>query len=56
MMNPTYHFQKMRDLLEEYEPSASRDSAASHLALAEEFLKDCRPTEEALQRDQCNAD
>ena len=56
MMNPTYHFARMKELLDEYQPSLTRDSVAYHLEMAERLLKGCDPTEEALKRDQCNAD
>lgn len=52
MMNPTYHFARMRELLEEYEPSRERSLAATKLDECELWLAKCQPTEEARTRDQ----
>jgi hypothetical protein len=52
MMNPTYHFQRMRDLIEEFEPSRERSLATTKLDEAEMWLARCKPTAVALGRDQ----
>ena len=52
MMNPAYHFTRMRDLLEEFEPSRERSLAATKLEECEMWLGRCTPTEEARSRDQ----
>jgi hypothetical protein len=51
MMNPTYHFTRMRELLEEFEPSRERSLAATKLDECEMWLDRCSPTEEARNRD-----
>lgn len=51
MMNPVYHFARMRALLEEFEPSRERSLAATKLDEAEMWLARCTPTQEALARD-----
>lgn len=51
MMNPTYHFQRMRDLLEEFKPSRERSLAATKIDEAELWLTKCEPTDEAKERD-----
>lgn len=53
MMNPAYHFARMRELLEEYEPSRERSLAATKLDECEMWLERCTPTGEAIQRDRC---
>jgi hypothetical protein len=53
MMNPTYHFRRMRELLEEFEPSRERSLAQTKLDEAELWLTRCEPTREAIERDQC---
>lgn len=50
-MNPVYHFDRMRELLDEYEPSRERSLAATKLDECEMWLGRCKPTDEALQRD-----
>lgn len=52
MMNPVYHINRMRDLLEEYEPSRERSLAITKLDEFQMWLAKCTPTQEALQRDQ----
>lgn len=52
MMNPTYHFRQMRELLNEYEPSREKSLAATKLDECEMWLAKCEPTREALERDQ----
>lgn len=52
MLNPTYHFQRMRDLLEEYKPSRERSLVQTKLDEAELWLTKCVATDEALGRDQ----
>jgi hypothetical protein len=52
MMNPKYHIARMRELLEEYQPSRERSVAATKLDECEMWLARCEPTEEALRRDQ----
>ncbi len=54
MMNPTYHFARMRELLDEYEPSRERSLAATKLDECEMWLANCTPTELARTRDQAN--
>ena len=51
MMNPTYHFNRMRDLINEFEPSRERSLAATKLDEAEMWLAKCQPTAEAQARD-----
>lgn len=51
MMNPAYHFARMRELLEEFEPSRERSLAATKLDECEMWLARCKPTSEALGRD-----
>jgi hypothetical protein len=51
MMNPAYHFARMRELLDEYEPSRERSLAATKIDEAELWLTRCTPTEEASNRD-----
>jgi hypothetical protein len=52
MMNSTYHFSRMRDLLDEYQPSRERSLAATRIDEAEMWLARCEPTTEAANRDQ----
>lgn len=51
MLNPTYFFDRMRDLLEEYKPSRERSLVQTKLDEAELWLTKCLRTEEALNRD-----
>lgn len=51
MMNSTYFLDRMRDLLEEFEPSRERSLAATKLDECEMWLARCRRTEEARNRD-----
>jgi hypothetical protein len=51
MMNPTYHFARMRDLLDEYEPSREKSLAATKLDECEMWLAKATVTEEARNRD-----
>lgn len=51
MMNPKYHIDRCRALLDEYEPSRERSLAATKLDEFELWLTRCKPTEEALNRD-----
>ena len=51
MMNPAYHFARMRELLGEYEPSREKSLAATKLDEAEMWLARATPTEEARNRD-----
>lgn len=53
MMNPVYRFNRVRDLIEEFEPSRERSLAATKLDEAEMWLARCQPTAEALGRDLC---
>lgn len=53
-MNPTYHFARVRDLLDEYQPSRERSLAATKLDEAEMWLAKCTPTAEAANRDQAS--
>ena len=50
-MNPAYHFARMRELLDEHEPSRERSRAATKLDECEMWLARCQPTEEARGRD-----
>lgn len=52
MMNPTFHVQRCRDLLNEFEGSRERSLAATKLDEFEMWLSRCKPTAEALERDQ----
>lgn len=54
MMNSTYHFSRMRDLLDEYEPSREKSLAVTKLDEAEMWLAKCKPTAEAANRDQAS--
>ena len=51
MMNPTYYFGQMRELLDEYEPSRAKSLAATKLDECEFLLANPTPTEQARQRD-----
>ena len=51
MMNPIYHFTRMRELLDEYEASRERSLAVTKLDECEMWLAKCTPTQEALGRD-----
>jgi hypothetical protein len=53
MMNPAYHFARMRELLSEYEPSREKSLAATKLDECEMWLARATPTEEARNRDLC---
>jgi hypothetical protein len=52
MMNPGYHFGRMRELIEEFKPSEERAKAKACIKEAEMWLSKCLPTDEALTRDQ----
>lgn len=52
MMNPTYHTNRMRTLINEYEPSRERSLAITKLDECELWLSKCTPTQETLNRDQ----
>lgn len=52
MMNPDYHFRRMRDLLDEFKPSMERSLAQVKLEECELWLSKCERTDEALNRDQ----
>jgi len=56
MMNPVYYFDRMRELLNEYEPSRERSLAATKIDEAELWLTRCTPTEEARTRDMAAPD
>lgn len=51
-MNPTYHFARVRELLDEFGPSRERSLAATKLDECEMWLARCQPTAEAFNRDQ----
>lgn len=51
MLNPIYHFEKMRDVLNEFEPSRELSLAKTKLEECELWLTKCRPTKEAVERD-----
>jgi hypothetical protein len=50
-MNPVYHISRMRELVDEFEPSRERSLAATKLDEFEMWLSRCTPTDEALGRD-----
>jgi hypothetical protein len=52
LMNPVYHIARMRELIEEYEPSRERSLAITKLDECEMWLAKCTPAKEALERDQ----
>jgi hypothetical protein len=52
MMNPVYHFERVREMLNEYKPSHERSLVLTKIDEAELWLTKCEPTEEALNRDQ----
>jgi hypothetical protein len=52
MLNPNYQFSKIREVVEEFEPSRERALVLTKLDEAELWLTRCVPTEEALNRDQ----
>lgn len=54
MMNPNYHFNRIREMLEEYIPSRERSLVATKIDEAELWLTKCKPTDEAKQRDGSN--
>jgi hypothetical protein len=51
-MNPIYHLNRMRELIDEFEPSRERSLAATKLDECEMWLARCTPTAEATGRDQ----
>lgn len=51
MKNPAYFIQRCRDLLDEYEPSTEKVLAELSLNEFELWIKNCKPTQEALERD-----
>jgi hypothetical protein len=51
MLNPIYHFDQMREVLAEFEPSRELSLAKTKLEECEMWLAKCRPTQEALHRD-----
>lgn len=55
-MNAAYHFARMRELLDEFEPSRERSLAATKLDECELWLDRCQRTQEALTRDQAAPD
>lgn len=52
MMNPAYHFARMRELPGEFESSRERSLAATKLDKCEMWLARCKPAAVALERDQ----
>lgn len=52
MLNPVYHFEKMREVLDEFQPSRELSLAKTKLEECELWLTKCSPTEKALKRDQ----
>jgi hypothetical protein len=52
MLNPGYFIARLRDVLDEFEPSRERSLAATKLDECELWLTRCTPTAEALRRDQ----
>lgn len=51
MLNPIYHFEKMRNVLDEFESSRELSLARTKLDECELWLTKCRPTKEAVERD-----
>jgi hypothetical protein len=51
MLNSIYHFEKMRDVLNEFEPSRELSLAKTKLEECELWLTKCHPTKEAVERD-----
>jgi hypothetical protein len=51
MMNSAYHFNRMRELFEEFEPSRERSLAITKLEECQMWLAKCKPTVDALKRD-----
>lgn len=51
MKNPQYFIDRCRALLDEYEPSTEKVLAEMSLNEFELWLKHCKPTKEALERD-----
>lgn len=55
MMNPRYHFQKMKDHVEaDFVSSRERSLALTKIDEAELWLTRCEPTDEAKLRDTSN--
>ena len=52
MLNPKYGFTKMREIVDDYEPSRERSMVLTKLDEAELWLTRCVPTKEARERDQ----
>lgn len=53
MMNPAYHFNRMREMLDEYKPSREKALALTKLDECEMWFTRCEPTETALATDLC---
>jgi hypothetical protein len=54
VLNHEYHIARARDLIAEFEPSRERSLAATKLDEFELWLSRCKPTKEALERDQAS--
>lgn len=52
MMNELYFFNRMRDLIDEFETSRERSLAITKLEECEMWLSKCTRTTEPIQRDQ----
>lgn len=56
MRNPVYYFEKMRELLDEFEPSRELSLAKTKLEECELWLTKCQSRVEAVMRDQQTPD
>ncbi|MFY3741624.1 MAG: hypothetical protein HMLIMOIP_002082 [Candidatus Nitrosomirales archaeon] len=54
-MNSIYHFNRLRDMLNEYEPSRELSLVKTKIDEAELWLTKCRPTIAARERDQMSS-
>jgi hypothetical protein len=55
MLNPVYHFEKLREVLDEFQPSRELSLARTKLEECELWLSKCHPRTDALMRDQVSA-
>ena len=56
MMNPKYHFARMRELLDEFEPSVAKTQAEIKLEECEMWLAKCAPDADELAKEQASFD
>lgn len=54
MKNPDYFFDRLRDVLDDYESSRELALVKTKIDEAELWLTKCKPTKEALERDRSN--